>query len=179
MLPCAQAFQRPPPGVRKIVLATNIAETSLTIEDVVFVVDSGKLKERRHDPARGMSLLVEDWVSTAGAKQRRGRAGRVQEGVCYGLYTRQRAEHRMRRYQAPEMVRVPLEELVLQIHLLRLAARAGDFLGRVLQPPPARAVEGALRVLREVGALGEAEQLTPLGEPRDGGRGCMARFCPH
>lgn len=58
-----QAFKRPPSGVRKVVLATNIAETSLTIEDVVYVVDSGKLKERRHDPARGMSLLVEDWVS--------------------------------------------------------------------------------------------------------------------
>ena len=89
----------PPFGTRKIVLATNIAETSLTIEDVVYVVDSGKLKERRHDAARSMSLLVEDWVSVASAKQRRGRAGRVREGICYGLYTRDRFERRMKQYK--------------------------------------------------------------------------------
>ncbi|KAI3433652.1 hypothetical protein D9Q98_003461 [Chlorella vulgaris] len=157
-----QAFRVPPAGVRKVVLATNIAETSLTIEDVVFVVDSGKLKERRYDASRGMSLLVEDWVSAASAKQRRGRAGRVRPGICYGLYTRGRYESRMRRYQAPEMVRVPLEELVLQIHLLRLG-KAGTFLAKVLQPPPDKSVAGAIRALQEVGALTAAEELTPLG----------------
>ncbi len=62
-----------------------------------------------------MSLLVEDWVSRASALQRKGRAGRVREGVCYGLYTRDRFEQRLRKYQAPEIVRVPLEELVLQV----------------------------------------------------------------
>ena len=67
--------------------------------------------------------------------------------------------------QAPEMVRVPLEELVLQIKVLRLGGAAA-FLSRVLQPPPERAVEGALRALRQVGALGEGEELTPLGERR-------------
>lgn len=72
--------------------------------------------------------------------------------------------------QTPEMLRVPLEELVLQIHLLRLSRRAEDFLARVLQPPPARAVEGALRTLREVGALSEDEELTPLGE-------CKLQIC--
>jgi ATP-dependent RNA helicase DHX29 len=158
-----KAFKRPPKDVRKIVIATNIAETSLTIEDVVYVVDSGKLKERRHDAARSMSLLVEDWVSVASAKQRRGRAGRVREGICYGLYSRDRFERRMKPYQTPEMARVPLEELVLQVHLLRVASSAALFASRVLQPPPAKAVDGALRVLREVGALNEAEVLTPLG----------------
>lgn len=158
-----KAFKRPPKDVRKIVIATNIAETSLTIEDVVYVVDSGKLKERRHDAARSMSLLVEDWVSVASAKQRRGRAGRVREGICYGLYSRDRFERRMKPYQTPEMARVPLEELVLQVHLLRVASSAAVFASRVLQPPPAKAVDGALRVLREVGALNEAEVLTPLG----------------
>ncbi len=158
-----KAFKRPPKDVRKIVIATNIAETSLTIEDVVYVVDSGKLKERRHDAARSMSLLVEDWVSVASAKQRRGRAGRVREGICYGLYSRDRFERRMKPYQTPEMARVPLEELVLQVHLLRVAPSAALFASRVLQPPPSKAVDGALRVLREVGALNEAEVLTPLG----------------
>ncbi|DBA76164.1 TPA: hypothetical protein ACH3X1_009895 [Trebouxia sp. C0004] len=157
-----QAFKRPPEGVRKIVIATNIAETSLTIEDVVYVVDCGKLKERRHDPKRGMSLLVEDWVSRASALQRKGRAGRVRAGVCWGMYTRHRFEHRMRRYQAPEMVRVPLEELVLQIHLLGLGP-AGQFLEKVLEPPPKASVEGALTHLQALGALTTEQQLTPLG----------------
>lgn len=77
-----------------------------------------------------MSLLVEDWVSRASALQRRGRAGRVRPGRCFALYTRQRFEDRMRKYQAPEMARVPLEELVLQIHLLGLGP-AAQFLSKV------------------------------------------------
>ena len=120
--PAAQwkAFAVPPAesGARKIVLATNIAETSLTIDDVTVVVDCGKLKERRHDAARGMRMLVEDWVSQASARQRKGRAGRVRAGVCFSLFTRHRFEERMRAHQAPEMMRVPLEELVLQIKTL-------------------------------------------------------------
>ncbi|KAK9832693.1 hypothetical protein WJX81_000845 [Elliptochloris bilobata] len=155
-------FLRPPPGVRKVVLATNIAETSLTIEDVVYVIDTGKLKERRYDAGRGMSLLVEDFVSRASALQRRGRAGRVRPGHCFGLYTRHRFEHRLRKFQAPEMVRVPLEELVLQIHLLRLGPAAA-FLANVLEPPPAKSVAGALAQLQAIGALTADERLTPLG----------------
>ena len=192
-----RAFQRPPRGVRKCVVATNIAETSITIDDVSFVIDSGKLKERRHDAARGMGLLVEDFVSRAAALQRKGRAGRTRPGVCFALYTRRRFggdgggggsgdgeknggengedNHNpssspssllpatapasstvsggvLRAFQAPEMVRVPLEELVLQIHLLGLGP-AAPFLSRVLEPPPARAVEAALESLRSVGAL--------------------------
>lgn len=146
--PAAQrrAFAVPPAGTRKMVLATNIAETSLTIDDVTVVVDCGKLKERRYDAVRGMSLLVEDWVSQvppffllgsfhstnpdvvcvvltphttqASARQRKGRAGRVRAGLCYSLFTRHRFEECMRAHQAPEMVRVPLEELVLQIKIL-------------------------------------------------------------
>jgi ATP-dependent RNA helicase DHX29 len=159
-----KAFKVPPRGVRKIVIATNVAETSLTIEDVVYVIDSGKLKERRHDAARGMSLLVEDWVSQASAKQRKGRAGRVRTGTCYALYTRDRFENKMKKYQLPEMQRVPLEELVLQIHLLKVEKTAGLFLSRVLQPPPEKAVAGAVGTLQQIGALTvQEERLTPLG----------------
>jgi ATP-dependent RNA helicase DHX29 len=159
-----KAFKVPPRGVRKIVIATNVAETSLTIEDVVYVIDSGKLKERRHDAARGMSLLVEDWVSQASAKQRKGRAGRVRAGTCYALYTRDRFENKMKKYQLPEMQRVPLEELVLQIHLLKVEKTAGLFLSRVLQPPPEKAVAGAVGTLQQIGALTvQEERLTPLG----------------
>lgn len=64
-----------------------------------FVTGLPNVQERRHDPRRGMSLLVEDWVSRASALQRKGRAGRVRAGVCWGLYTRHRFEHRLRRYQ--------------------------------------------------------------------------------
>ena len=73
-----KVFQRPPPGVRKIVLSTNVAETSVTIEDVVYVVDSGRHKEMMFDAGRGLACLEDAWVSRASARQRKGRAGRVQ-----------------------------------------------------------------------------------------------------
>ncbi|GLI66501.1 hypothetical protein VaNZ11_010328 [Volvox africanus] len=146
------ALRPPAPGLRKVVLATNIAETSLTIEDVVAVVDTGRHKERRFNPARSMSMLVEDWVSAASAQQRAGRAGRVRPGVSYATYTRARFESGLRRYGAPEITRVPLEELVLQILLMGLGP-VSDFLSQVLEPPQPRAVTIALEVLRQVGAL--------------------------
>jgi len=158
-----RCFQSPPPGVRKVVLATNVAETSLTIEDVVFVVDTGRVKEVRHDASRGLTLLCEDFVSRASAKQRRGRAGRVREGVCLATYTRRRHDELMRGQAKPEIGRVALDELVLQIHALGLADRAADFLARVLEPPPASAVEHSVRRLRELGALDGGERLTALG----------------
>lgn len=99
-----------------------------------------------------MSLLVEDWVSRAAALQRRGRAGRVRPGTCYCCYTRSRFENTMRQYAVPEVARVPLEELVLQIHLLGLGP-AASFLPTLIQPPPAKAVEAALIGLQEVGAI--------------------------
>jgi ATP-dependent RNA helicase DHX36 len=71
-----QVFVKPPRGVRKIVLATNIAETSLTIEDVAFVIDTGRAKEKSYDPHLKTSTLQESWISQASAKQRKGRAGR-------------------------------------------------------------------------------------------------------
>lgn len=99
-----------------------------------------------------MSLLVEDWVSRAAALQRRGRAGRVRAGTCYCCYTRSRFEQTMRQYAVPEVARVPLEELVLQIHLLGLGP-AASFLQQLIQPPPSKAVEAALIGLQEVGAI--------------------------
>jgi ATP-dependent RNA helicase DHX29 len=173
-----KAFQSPPRGFsRKIVLSTNIAETSLTIEDIVYVVDSGKVKERRYDAKRAMSLLVETWVSVASAKQRRGRAGRVRPGICYSLYPQYLiASGRMKAFQVPEVARVPLEELVLQIHYLGVSHQSSSvggavaFTSRLLQPPPVKSVEGAVRVLQEIGALeidmhsgNDVEKLTALG----------------
>lgn len=84
------AFLVPPRGMRKIVIATNIAETGITIPDVTCVIDSGKHKEMRFDERRQLSRLVETFISRANAKQRRGRAGRVQEGLCFHLFTKDR-----------------------------------------------------------------------------------------
>jgi ATP-dependent RNA helicase DHX29 len=157
------AFKVHPPGVRKIVISTNIAETSVTIEDIVYVVDTGRHKERRHDASRSMSMLVEDTVSVANANQRKGRAGRVRDGKCFSLYTRQCYEKRMKKYQTPEIMRVPLEEMILQIHHLRLSNTADEFLGKVLQPPHQKAVQGSIEILKNAGALTKSEDLTSLG----------------
>ena len=156
-----RVFHRPPEGVRKIVLSTNIAETSITIDDCVYVIDTGKVKERQYDAARGMGLLLEGWVPKASARQRKGRAGRVRPGECFSLYTRARADS-FHAYAKPEIMRVPLEELCLQIKLLRLGS-CKDFLSKVVQPPGEDAVEAALRSLREARAIDEEENLTALG----------------
>lgn len=84
------AFLVPPKGMRKIVIATNIAETGITIPDITCVIDSGKHKEMRFDEKKQLSRLIETFVSRANAKQRRGRAGRVQEGMCFHLFTKDR-----------------------------------------------------------------------------------------
>lgn len=84
------AFLIPPPGMRKIVLATNIAETGITIPDVTCVIDAGKHREMRFDERRQLSRLIDSFISRANAKQRRGRAGRVQEGLCFHLFTKYR-----------------------------------------------------------------------------------------
>jgi ATP-dependent RNA helicase DHX36 len=75
-------FDRPPPGVRKVVLATNIAETSITIDDVVYVVDCGRAKEKGFDPVMDIDSLQIGWISRAAVRQRKGRAGRCQPGLC-------------------------------------------------------------------------------------------------
>ena len=112
-------FTPPQKGVRKIVLSTNIAETSITIDDVVFVIDCGKMKEKTYDPYSKMSSLASGWISRANAKQRSGRAGRSRPGVCFRLYSAKMYEQ-MDEYQTPELLRTPLEEVCLQIKLLQL-----------------------------------------------------------
>lgn len=158
-----EIFDRPPKGVRKIVLSTNIAETSITIDDVVFVLDSGRFKEKTYDPVTNVSCLESAWVSKASSRQRRGRAGRVQAGVCYHLFSRAAYEDFIE-YQEPEMLRTPLESLCLQVKAMGVED-AGAFLGRALQAPPQKSIENATELLRLIGALDRhREVLTPLGE---------------
>ncbi|XP_030443031.2 LOW QUALITY PROTEIN: DExH-box ATP-dependent RNA helicase DExH1 [Syzygium oleosum] len=156
-----EIFDRPPPGKRKIVLATNIAESSITIDDVVYVVDCGKAKETSYDALNKLACLLPSWISKASAHQRRGRAGRVQPGVCYKLYPRI-VHDAMPQFQLPEILRTPLQELCLHIKSLQLGA-IGSFLSKALQPPDHLAVQNAIELLKTIGALDDKEDLTPLG----------------
>uniref|UniRef100_A0AAY4EE13 ATP-dependent RNA helicase DHX29 n=1 Tax=Denticeps clupeoides TaxID=299321 RepID=A0AAY4EE13_9TELE len=158
----AAAFTVPPPGVRKIVLSTNIAETGVTIPDVVFVIDTGKTKENKYHESSQMSSLVETFVSKASALQRQGRAGRVREGFCFRLYTKNRFSGFMD-YSIPEILRVPLEELCLHIMKCEYGSPE-DFLGRALDAPQQQSVCNAVGHLRKIGACHpETHALTPLG----------------
>ena len=158
------AFDKPKnQSSRKIIIATNIAETSITIDDVVYVVDSGKVKENGYDPSTRMLQLKEQWISRASAKQRRGRAGRVQPGQCYRLYSRRYHDEIFAERQEAEIKRVPLEGLCLQIQLQRMSGGISGFLSRALEPPESDAVDVAVKTLKRLGALDERDNLTPLG----------------
>ncbi len=114
-----QVFDRPARGTRKIILSTNIAETSLTIDDIVYVIDTGRTKQSGFDAKKNLSTLQAEWIAQANARQRKGRAGRVQAGVCYRLYTRFRQQS-MVAHPIPEMHRMRLEEVILRIKILKL-----------------------------------------------------------
>lgn len=158
----AAAFTVPPAGVRKVVLSTNIAETGVTIPDVLFVIDSGKTKENKYHESSQMSSLVETFVSKASALQRQGRAGRVQNGFCFRLYPKFRFDAFMD-YSIPEILRVPLEELCLHIMKCEYGSPE-DFLMRALDPPQPQSVSNAVSLLRRIGACHPTSHLlTPLG----------------
>lgn len=157
-----KVFAPPPPGKRKVVVATNVAETSITIDDIVAVIDSGRVKETSFDPQNNMRKLEETWASRAACKQRRGRAGRVQAGKCFKLYTRNLEEQTMPERPEPEIRRVPLEQLCLSVRAMG-NKDVGGFLARTPTPPEAVAVEGAIKMLRRMGAL-DGDELTALGQ---------------
>ena len=148
-------------GSRKLVISTNIAETSITIPDVVFVVDSGRQRTKQYDARRGISSLQEEWVSQANAKQRAGRAGRVQAGHYYALYTPARARL-FRAAPVPEVQRIPLSEAALHVANLGVG-HLHDIFAQMPEPPTAEAVSRALVSLQEAGAMDPDNALTPLG----------------
>ncbi|KAG2262588.1 hypothetical protein Bca52824_069667 [Brassica carinata] len=155
-------FERAPPNIRKIVLATNMAEASITINDVVFVVDCGKAKETTYDALNNTPCLLPSWISQASARQRRGRAGRLLPGECYHLYPKCVYEA-FSEYQLPELLRTPLNSLCLQIKSLQVESIAG-FLSAALQAPEPLTVQNAIGFLKMIGALDEKENLTDLGK---------------
>jgi len=156
-----RVFPPAPRGKRKVIAATNVAETSITIEDIVAVIDTGKVKETSFDPRNNMVKLEEVWASQAACKQRRGRAGRVRAGKCYKLYTRN-AEAKMAERPEPEIRRVPLEQLCLSVRAMGIKD-IPSFLAATLTPPEALAVEGAVDLLNSMGAL-DGDDLTALGQ---------------
>ncbi len=163
-----KVFQPVRRGARKIVVATNVAETSITIPDVSYVVDTGRVKETRFEPESGLTRLVECWASRAACKQRRGRAGRVRAGECFRLYPRFVDERKMSAQQTPEMRRVPLESLFLQVKSMRQDEDVQLYLNKALDPPSLASMDAALTNLIEAGALhadrGYRSRLTSLGK---------------
>lgn len=155
-------FKRPPPGKRKIILGTNIMETSITIDDAVFVIDTGKAKENRYNARKSLSELVTVNVSKANCRQRQGRAGRVREGFCFRLFTESQFET-FADHQLCEMHRVPLESLILQIYALHLGDEV-EYLQKALSPPEEKAIHSSVKVLTTLGALTAEKRLTSLGK---------------
>ncbi|XP_029450233.1 putative ATP-dependent RNA helicase DHX57 isoform X3 [Rhinatrema bivittatum] len=158
-------FQKAASGVIKIILSTNIAETSITIDDIVYVIDSGKMREKRYDPRKGMESLEDTWVSRANALQRKGRAGRVTSGVCFHLFTSHHYQKQLVEQQLPEIQRVPLEQLCLRIKMLEMFAekRLEWVLSQLIEPPRAESLQASKLRLHDLGALTPDEKLTPLG----------------
>lgn len=147
------------PGRRKIVLATSIAETSLTIDGVSIVVDSGLKRAPRFDPRSGMSRLETVRVSQASAEQRRGRAGRLGPGTCWRLWGE--AEHRqLALFDRPEIVEADLAPLALELAAWGISDPAALAL---LDPPPGAAFAQARALLGELGALDRDARITPHG----------------
>ncbi|CAJ1072389.1 ATP-dependent RNA helicase DHX30 isoform X1 [Xyrichtys novacula] len=156
-------FQRPQVGKRKIVLTTNVAETSITIDDIVHVIDTGTHKEQNYDPRTKVSCLDTVWISRSNVTQRKGRAGRCQPGQSYHLFSRTQLES-MPLFPIPEILRTPLESLVVQAKIHSPDCKAVDFLSQVLESPEREAVRDAVQNLQDIGVLDKTETLTPLGQ---------------
>ena len=154
------AIRRDPDGRRKIVLATPIAETSLTIEGIGVVVDAGWTRVPRFDPRNGLTRLETVRVSADAAEQRAGRAGRLGPGICYRLWS-ETAQSRLRPRRIPEILEADLAPLALELAqwgVTEVSALAW------LDPPPSGALAQARELLRELGALDDRDRITSAGQ---------------
>lgn len=156
----AKIFEKTPKGTRKVVLATNIAETSLTIDGICYVIDTGFNKQKSFNARSGMESLVVTPVSQAAANQRAGRSGRTQPGKCFRLFTAWSFQHELEPNTVPEILRTNLGNVVLMLKSLGINDLLNfDFLDR----PPADALIRALEQLYALGALNDRGELTKLG----------------
>lgn len=158
-----EAFERPPAGMRKIVLSTNIAEASVTIDDIVYVIDTGVRKERSYDPTSGSSLDTK-MVSKANAIQRRGRAGRVQEGIVVHLFPSYKFEG-FDQFPTPQMLTSSMDEVVLQSKVIHGGSNSeiSSMLTNSMAAPKTEAVEAAVKLLKGMSCLTRGGELTVLG----------------
>ncbi|KAJ4402388.1 putative ATP-dependent RNA helicase DHR1 [Didymella pomorum] len=154
-----RVFEPPPEGSRLIVLATNVAETSLTIPGVRYVFDCGRAKEKKYDLITGVQSFEVGWISKASANQRAGRAGRTGPGHCYRLYSSAVFERDFEEYAAPEISRTPLEGVVLQ--LKSMGAPVVNF--PFPTSPDRESLQRAENLLSYLGALSPDGKVTKLG----------------
>ncbi|CAL9729232.1 putative ATP-dependent RNA helicase YLR419W [Monosporozyma unispora] len=151
------------PRKRKVVVSTNIAETSITIDDCVATIDTGRAKTMYYNPNDNTTRLIESFISKAEAKQRRGRAGRVREGLSYKLFSKRLYEEDMVEMPTPEIKRVALESLYISVKAMGVK-NVTKFLASGLECPPLKALKKAERMLTTVGLLDSEDfALTELG----------------
>ncbi|XP_055921348.1 pre-mRNA-splicing factor ATP-dependent RNA helicase DHX16 [Eupeodes corollae] len=156
----AKIFEPTPPNARKVILATNIAETSLTIDNIVYVIDPGFAKQNNFNSRTGMESLMVVPISKASANQRAGRAGRTAPGKCFRLYTSWAYKHELEDNTVPEIQRINLGNAVLMLKALGINDLIHfDF----LDPPPHETLVLALEQLYALGALNHHGELTKLG----------------
>lgn len=150
-------FRRAPEGKRKVICATNIAETSITVEDVTIVIDTLRAKQMSYDTLNGCSVLEENFISKAEAQQRAGRAGRVSSGTCYRLVSEGVFVDRLAAQPIPEIQRVGLEALILSalsiIPDVKVKGIPGGLFEKAVDPPSGSSVERAISILVDLGAL--------------------------
>ncbi|EXJ83739.1 hypothetical protein A1O1_07365 [Capronia coronata CBS 617.96] len=156
-----KVFEPPPEESRLIVLATNVAETSLTIPGIRYVFDTGRSKERRYNLDTGVQSFEIDYISKASAQQRAGRAGRTGPGHCWRLYTSAVYEQYFPDHAEPEILRAPAESVVLQLKGFVYPRPVADF--PFPTPPAAVALNKAEQLLKNLGALTGSGGITPLG----------------
>lgn len=155
-----RVFEPPPDGSRLVILATNVAETSLTIPGISYVFDCGRSKERKFDRQTGVQSFEVDWISKASANQRAGRAGRTGPGHCYRLYSSAVYERAFREFTEPEILRMPIEGVVLQLKAMNLQ-HVVNF--PFPTPPDRQILASSERLLTYLSAVSLAGQITPIG----------------
>ncbi|KAJ3033448.1 DEAH-box ATP-dependent RNA helicase prp22, partial [Rhizophlyctis rosea] len=156
----SKIFDPAPPGSRKVVIATNIAETSITIDGIYYVVDPGFVKQNSYDPKLGMDALVVVPISQAQARQRAGRAGRTGPGKCYRLYTESAYRNEMLPNAVPDIQRMNLSNTVLTLKAMGINDLINfDF----MDPPPIQTLISAMELLYQLGALDTEGLLTRMG----------------
>lgn len=157
----SKIFEPTPAGSRKVILATNIAETSITIDGIYYVVDPGFVKINAYDPKLGMDSLVISPISQSQANQRSGRAGRTGPGKCYRLYTEKAFAEEMLPNTIPEIQRTNLSNTILLLKAMGI----NDLLNfEFMDPPKAQSMLNALQDLYTIGALDDEGYLTRLGK---------------